>query len=118
MKVKRGHVCEQEQLASDLDRALSLSQLGSLGASRKLASSSKSDKPKGKSAEGRAKEHGIHPFARAGKHKMAAKASAPETVRKVKGQKNTALFSPMRSELSSCSNSEYLNITASYDSCC
>ncbi|XP_031734102.1 trinucleotide repeat-containing gene 18 protein [Anarrhichthys ocellatus] len=101
LKVKRGHVCEQEQLASDLNRALSLSQLGSLGASRKLTSSSKSDKPKGKSA---AKEHGIHPSAKAGKHKMSAKASAPETVRKVKGQKNTALFSPMRSELSSCSN--------------
>uniref|UniRef100_H3CNG8 Trinucleotide repeat containing 18 n=1 Tax=Tetraodon nigroviridis TaxID=99883 RepID=H3CNG8_TETNG len=29
-KVKRSHLCEQEQLASDLDRALSLSQLSSL----------------------------------------------------------------------------------------
>lgn len=108
-------MCEQEQLASDLDRALSLSQLGSLGASRKLTSSSKLDKSKGKSAESRMKEHGIHPSAKAGKHKIAVKASSSETVRKVKGQKKTALFSPMRSELSSCSNSEYLNITALCD---
>lgn len=108
LKVKRGQVCEQEQLASDLDRALSLSQLSSLAASRKLASSSKLDKSKGKCAEGRIKEHGIHSFAKGGKHKFAAKASASETARKVKGQKKTALFSPMRSELSSCSNSEYM----------
>ncbi len=108
LKAKRGHMCEQEQLASDLDRALSLSQLGSLGAARKLSSSSKLDKSKGKSAESRMKERGIHSSAKGGKHKMAAKASASETVRKVKGQKKTALFSSMRSELSSCSNSEYL----------
>lgn len=117
LKAKRGHVCEQEQLASDLDRALSLSQLGSLGASRKLSSSSKSDKSKVKSAESsRTKERGIHPSAKTGKHKMAAKASAAssETVRKVKGQKKTALFSSVRSELSSCSNSEYLEIHNSF----
>lgn len=108
-KAKRGHVCEQEQLASDLDRALSLSQLGSLSASRKLASSSKVvNKSKGKSVESQMKERGIHPSVKGGKHKMAAKASASETVQKEKGQKKTALFSPMRSELSSCSNSEYL----------
>lgn len=102
-------MCEQEQLASDLDRALSLSQLGSLGASRKLASGSKLDKSKGKSAESRMKERGVHSSAKGGKHKIAAKASASsDTVRKMKGQKKTALFSPMRSELSSCSNSEYL----------
>lgn len=110
LKAKRGHVCEQEQLASDLDRALSLSQLGSLGAPRKLSSNSKVDRPKGKSAESRMKERGVHSSTKGGKHKMATKASASETVRKVKGQKKAALFSPMRSELSSCSNSEYLEI--------
>lgn len=108
LKAKRGHMCEQEQLASDLDRALSLSQLGSLGACRKLTSNSKADQSKGKSPESRMKERGIHPSAKGEKHKMAPKASALETVRKLKGQKKTALFSPMRSELSSCSNSEYL----------
>nr|XP_019967742.1 PREDICTED: trinucleotide repeat-containing gene 18 protein-like [Paralichthys olivaceus] len=104
LKAKRGHVCEQEQLASDLDRALSLSQLSSLSASRKLVSNAKLDKSKGKSADGRMKEHAIHSAAKGGKHKMAAKASTSETIQKVKGQKKTALFSPMRSELSSCSN--------------
>jgi len=111
--VKRGLESEQEQqLASDLDRALSLSQLSSLAAPRKFAFASKSDRPKGKSAEGRAAERGIHSSfaAKAGKHKADAKASsALESARKVKGQKNNAVFSPMRSELSSCSNSEYLN---------
>ncbi|TNN47649.1 Trinucleotide repeat-containing gene 18 protein [Liparis tanakae] len=108
LKVKRGLVSEQEQqLASDLDRALSLSQLGSLAAPRKLAFAANSDRPKGKSAEGRAAERGIHPSfaAKAGKHKADATASsALEGARKVKGQKNNAVFSPMRSELSSCSN--------------
>lgn len=104
LKAKRGHVCEQEQLASDLDRALSLSQLGSLGASRKLSSGSKSDKSKGKSAEGRMKERDVLSSGKGAKHKMAARASVSETVQKAKGQKKTALFSPMRSELSSCSN--------------
>lgn len=108
LKAKRGHVCEQEQLASDLDRALSLSQLSSLGASRKFVSNSKLDKSKGKSAESRMKERGIHLSTKGGKHKMVAKASASEAVRKVKGLKKSALFSPLRSELSSCSNSEYL----------
>lgn len=108
LKAKRGHVCEQEQLASDLDRALSLSQLGSLGTSRKLSSNSKVERPKGKSAESRMKERGVHSSAKGGKHKMAVKAFASETIQKVKGQKKTTLFSPMRSELSSCSNSEYL----------
>lgn len=108
LKAKHGQVCEQEQLASDLDRALSLSQLSSLAASRKLASGSKLDKSKGKCAERRIKEQGIQSFAKGGKHKLAVKASASETARKVKGQKKTALFSPVRSELSSCSNSEYL----------
>ena len=108
MKAKRGHEFEQEQLASDLDRALSLSQLSSLGASRKPASNAKVDKSKGKSADGRMKEHGVHSAAKGGKHKMAAKASTSESVQKVKGQKKTSLFSTMRSELSSCSNSEYL----------
>lgn len=97
-------MCEQEQLASDLDRALSLSQLGSLGASRKLTSSGKSEKSKGRSSESRLKERGVQSSVKAGKLKPAAKAA--ETARKVKGQKKT-MFSPMRSELSSCSNSEY-----------
>lgn len=100
-------MCEQEQLASDLDRALSLSQLNSLAASRKLASGTKLDKSKGKGAESRIKEHGIHSSAKGGKQKLVAKALALETTQKVKGQKKTALFSPVRSELSSCSNSEY-----------
>lgn len=100
-------MCEQEQLASDLDRALSLSQLNSLAASRKLASGAKPDKSKGKAAESRIKEPGIHSSAKGGKHKLVAKALASETAQKIKGQKKTALFSPVRSELSSCSNSEY-----------
>ena len=108
LKSKRGHVCEQEQLASDLDRALSLSQLGSLAASHKLTS--KSDKSKVKSGESRMKERSIHPSAKAGKHKMATKVSSSDSALKVKGQKKTTttLFSHVRSELSSCSNSEYL----------
>lgn len=106
LKAKRGHVCEQEQLASDLDRALSLSQLGSVGASRKLSSTAKLDKSKGKSAQSRMKERSIHSSAKGEKHKMATKVSTSETVRKVKGPEKTALFSPTRSELSSCSNSE------------
>ncbi|KAM8845546.1 trinucleotide repeat-containing gene 18 protein isoform 1-T2 [Spinachia spinachia] len=102
LEVKRAHVCEQEQLASDLDRALSLSQLG---APRKpQAPNLKLDKSKGKPAESRGKERGIHPSAKAGKHKTAPKASASETARKVKGRKNATVFSQMRSELSSCSN--------------
>lgn len=111
LKAKRGHVCEQEQLASDLDRALSLSQLGSLGASRKLSSKAKLDKSKGKCAQSRMKEHGIHSSAKGGKHKSVSKASTSESVRKVKGQEKAALFSPTRSELSSCSNSEYARAT-------
>lgn len=114
LKAKRGLLCEQEQLASDLDRALSLSQLGSLGASRKFTSNTKSEKSKSKSVESRLKERGIHSSVKAGKHKMASKASASDAARKVKGQKKTALFSPMRSELSSCSNSEYLETKSSF----
>lgn len=109
--MKRSHMCEQEQLASDLDRALSLSQLSSLAASRKLDSGSKLEKSKGKSAESRIKEHSVHPSAKAGKHKSVSKSSSSssETIRKVKGQKKSALFCSVRSELSSCSNSEYLD---------
>lgn len=107
LKAKRGLVCEQERLASDLDRALSLSQLGSLGASRKLSPKAKLDKSKGKCAQSRIKEHSIHCSAKGGKHKTATKASTSESVRKAKGQEKMALFSPTRSELSSCSNSEY-----------
>lgn len=113
LKAKRGHMCEHEQLASDLDRALSLSQLGSLAVPRKLPPSSKLDKPKGKSAEGRPpKEHGAHSSSKGGKHKAALKASpSSDSLRKAKGQKKAALFSPTRSELSSCSNSEYHDVS-------
>lgn len=97
-------MCEQEQLASDLDRALSLSQLGSLGASRKLAA--RLEKSKGRPCESGLKERGVHSSVKGAKLKLGTKASAAETIRKVKGQKK-AVFSPMRSELSSCSNSEY-----------
>lgn len=101
----RSHVCEQEQLASDLDRALSLSQLSSLAASRKLDPASKSERSKGRSADGLAKERGgVHPPAKAGKHKSAGSPpSSSEAARKVKGQKKS-LFCSVRSELSSCSN--------------
>lgn len=105
-KAKRSHLCEQEQLASDLDRALSLSQLSSLTASRKLSTSSKLDKLKGKPGEFQMKEHGVHSATKGGKHKLTARLSS-QSVQKVKGQKKTSLFSSMRSELSSCSNSEY-----------
>lgn len=99
-------MCEQEQLASDLDRALSLSQLGSLGgAPHKLTSNTKSEKRKSKSVGGALKER-IHSSGIAGKLKAAAKAS--ETAQRLKGQKKMSVFSPVRSELSSCSNSEYL----------
>ena len=105
LRAKRGHVYEQEQLASDLDRALSLSQLSSLGAPRKLSSGAKLGKSKIKSAGGELKERGIH-SSKGGKLKMSVKASSSEPVRKVKDQKKTAMFALMRSELSSCSNSE------------
>lgn len=103
---------EQEQLASELDRALSLSRLGSLAAARKPPSDAKPDKPKGKSAPSRAKERDrlLLASAKGGRHKMAAKASACESVRKAKGPEKTALFSPARSEVSSCSNSEYRRV--------
>ncbi|XP_037544799.1 trinucleotide repeat-containing gene 18 protein [Nematolebias whitei] len=104
LKAKRGLVCEQEQLASDLDRALSLSQLGSLGGSRKLLSSAKLEKSKSKPADGGLQEQGIHSSIKGGKLQLGAKTSASASVQKVKGQKKTAMFSPMRSELSSCSN--------------
>lgn len=106
--MKRSHLCEQEQLASDLDRALSLSQLGSLASAPKLPTGSKSEKLKGKPGEFQMKEHDVHSSTKAGKHKLAARLSS-QSVRKVKGQKKTSLFSSVRSELSSCSNSEYLN---------
>lgn len=105
-------MCEQEQLASDLDRALSLSQLSSLAASCKLDPASKSERSKGRSADGLAKERGgVHPPAKAGKHKSAGSPppSSSEAARKVKGQKKS-LFCSVRSELSSCSNSEYLDL--------
>lgn len=105
--MKRSHLCEQEQLASDLDRALSLSQLSSLTASRKLSTSSRLDKLKGKLGEFQMKEHGVHLSTKGGKHKLTARLSS-HSVQKVKGQKETTLFSSVRSELSSCSNSEYL----------
>lgn len=108
-KAKRSHVCEQEQLASDLDRALSLSQLSSLAASRKPDPASKaSERSKGRSADGRAKERDVRPPAKVGKHKSAGSppSSSSEAVRKVKGQKKN-LFCSVRSEPSSCSNSEY-----------
>lgn len=104
--MKRGHLCEQEQLASDLDRALSLSQLSSLTAARKLSANPKVDKLKGKAGEFELREHGVH-SSKGGKHKLPAKLSS-QSVHKVKGQKKTSLFSSVRSELSSCSNSEYL----------
>lgn len=107
MKVKRGRLCEQEQLATDLDRALSLSQLGSLGTARKLSPSSKLERSKSKTAESRTKERGAHTSNKAAKNKVATKASALEGVQKVKGQKKSSLFCPTRSELSSCSNSKY-----------
>lgn len=93
-------MCEQEQLASDLDRALSLSQLSKLD--------SKPERSKGRSADGRAKELGVQPPAKVGKHKSLGSppSSSSEAVRKVKGQKKN-LFCSVRSELSSCSNSEY-----------
>lgn len=105
LRAKRGLVCEQEQLASDLDRALSLSQLDSLGSSRKLLSSAKLEKSKSKPADG-GLEQGIHSSVKGGKLKLGAKTSASASVQKVKGPKKTAMFSPMRSELSSCSNSK------------
>lgn len=105
--MKRSHLCEQEQLASDLDRALSLSQLSSLTSSRKLSTGSKLDKLKGKPGGFQMKEHCGHSSKKGGKHKLAAKLSS-QSIRKVKGQKKTTLFSSVRSELSSCSNSEYL----------
>lgn len=101
--MKRSHLCEQEQLASDLDRALSLSRLGSLSTSGKLSASSKL---KGKPGDFQMREHGVHPSTKGGKHKLTAKLSS-QSVQKVKGQKKTTLFSSVRSELSSCSNSEY-----------
>lgn len=104
LKAKRSHVCEQEQLASDLNRALSLSQLGSLSSSHKLTSNTKVNKSKGKSSESRVKDRSIHAPVKGGKHKISGKTSASEMVQKGKSQKKRSMFSPVRSELSSCSN--------------
>lgn len=109
LKAKRGHMCEQEQLASDLDRALSLSQLGSLGVSHKLPSNAKVERSKGKSGEVRVKERSERSSVKGPKHKTAGKSCASEMLQKLKSQKKRSLFSPGRSELSSGSNSEYLS---------
>lgn len=110
--MKRSHLCEQEQLASDLDRALSLSQLSSLAASRKPPTGSRPDKLRSKPGDFQTKEHGVHSSTKGGKLKLAAKLSS-HSVQKVKGQKKTPVFSCVRSELSSCSNSEYLETFSS-----
>ncbi|KAG7281181.1 hypothetical protein CRUP_032884 [Coryphaenoides rupestris] len=119
LKAKRGRACEQEQLASDLSRALSLSQLGSLAA-RKLSAAdpkaesksskvSKSSSPRtASSLDSGLKGHGHHSSAKGGKHRLApCKGSASESGGQGKGQKKASPFSPMRSELSSCSNNSY-----------
>lgn len=103
-------MCEQEQLACDLDRALSLSQLSSLAAaSRKLDTATSERSKVSRLAEGRPAERGLRPPAKAAKHKsVGSSSSSSEAGRKVKGQKKS-LFCSVRSELSSCSNSEYLH---------
>jgi len=118
LKAKHGRACEQEQLASDLSRALSLSQLGSL-AGRKLSAAdpkaeSKSSKVSKSSSsrtasslDGGLKGRSHHLSAKGGKHRLPpCKGSASESGGQGKGQKKASPFSPMRSELSSCSNSE------------
>ncbi|KAJ3600596.1 hypothetical protein NHX12_031576 [Muraenolepis orangiensis] len=114
LKGKRGRMCEQEQLASDLSRALSLSQLGSLStAARKLSSTATNPKAESKpkvksSSDGRPRERSLHPSAKGEKRdRLAPKSSASESSRKGKGQKIASPFSAVRSELSSCSNNSY-----------
>ena len=112
LKARRGSGSEQEQLASELSRALSLSRLGSLAASRKPTSDPKAE-AKGRPAEARPKERSLHPSAKGGKHRLAPKGSASDCGRKDKGQKKPSPFSAMRSELSSCSNSKLLPFSSS-----
>ncbi len=120
MAVKKSRVSEQEQLASKLDKALSLTKLSKLskpsckfidGSSGKSRASSGSRVPMltdidmrvnmGKSSLSNI----FYKTSKGGKSKMAAKMKPSDLCLKGKGQRK-APFSPMRSEISSYSNSK------------
>lgn len=123
MAVKKSRVSEQEQLASKLDKALSLTKFSKLskpsckfidGSSGKSRASSSSRIPMltdidmrvnmGKSSL--LKDLSIfYKSSKGGKIKMAAKRKPSDPCLKGKGQRK-APYSPMRSEISSYSNSK------------
>ncbi len=123
MAVKKSRVSEQEQLASKLDKALSLTKLSKLskpsckfidGSSGKSRASSSSRVPMltdigmrvnmGKSSL--SKDLSIfYKSSKGGKIKMAAKRKPSDPCLKGKGQRK-APYSPMRSEIGSYSNSK------------
>lgn len=123
MAVKKSRVSEQEQLASKLDKALSLTKLSKLskssckfieGSSGKSRASSGSRVPMLTDLDMRAKMGKsslskdlsiFHKSSKGGKSKMAAKTKPSDLCLKGKGQRKTP-YSPMRSEISSFSNSK------------
>lgn len=123
MVVKKSRVSEQEQLASKLDKALSLTKLSKLskssckfieGSSGKSRASSGSRVPMLTDLDMRVKMgksslskdlSTFHKSSKGGKSKMAAKTKLSDPCLKEKGQRK-APYSPMRSEISSFSNSK------------
>lgn len=123
MGMKKSRVSEQEQLASKLDKALSLTKMGKLSkpsckfidcSSGKSRASSGSRMPMlteldmrvkmGKS--GLSKDLSIfHKSSKGGKSKMGTKTKPSDPCLKGKGQRK-APYSPVRSEISSYSNSK------------
>ncbi|KAG9349796.1 hypothetical protein JZ751_026149, partial [Albula glossodonta] len=112
---KRKKVSEQEQLASKLDKALSLTKLGKFHKSPFQFADETSGKAKGlmlhevglkgKEGEGKSRSKGLGLFqkpSKGGKNKMAAKTKNMEPCLKVKSQLKPT-YSPARSELSSYS---------------
>lgn len=120
MAVKKSQVSEQEQLASKLDKALSLTKLSKLrkpsckfidGSSGKSRASSGSRVPMLTNIDmrvnmGKSSLSSIFcKSSKGGKSKMAAKTKPSDPCLKGKVQRK-APYSPMRSEISSYSNSK------------
>lgn len=120
---KKRRVSEQEQLASKLDKALSLTKLGKLnkvsckfveGSPGKSRATSGSRLPVLPDIDGRNKMGKsslskdlslFHKSSKGGKGKMTSKSKPSDSRLKGKGQRKST-YSPMRSEISSYSNSK------------
>lgn len=132
MAVKKSRVSEQEQLASKLDKALSLTKLSKFskpsckfidGSSGKSRTSSESRVPMLTDLDMRVKmgksnlSKDLSIFqktSKGGKSKTAAKTKPSEVSLKGKGQRK-APYSPVRSEISSYSNSKSVLLLSVFD---